>query len=52
MTFSLIEILIFFTNSSAYIYCLEVISHHIKEILYVNTNSRENKEIKTKRYAF
>ena len=31
-----------FINSSMDIYYLEFISHHIKEILYVNTNSKEN----------
>ena len=40
-----------FINSSIDVYCLEFISHHIKEILYVNTNSKgsqswnKNKEI-------
>ena len=29
-------------NSSIDFYCLELISHHIKEILYVNTNSKGN----------
>ena len=31
-----------FINSSIDIYCLEFISHHIKEILCVNTNSKGN----------
>ena len=29
-----------------------VYSHHIKEILYVNTNSKEDHEIKAKRNTF
>ena len=29
-------------NSSIDVYCLELISHHIKEILNVNTNSKGN----------
>ena len=33
---------------------MEFVSHHIKEILYVNTNSKgkTSHEIKTKRYTF
>ena len=33
-------------------YYLGFISHLIKEILYLNTNFKENHEIKTKRYTF
>ena len=29
-------------NSSIDVYCLELISHHIKEILNINTNSKGN----------
>ena len=43
MTYSFLELLIFFfVNSSIDIYCLDFISHHINEILYVNTNSNRN----------
>ena len=34
MTYSYLELLIFFNNASIDIYCLEFISDHIKEILY------------------
>ena len=35
-----------FINSSIDIYCLVFISHHIKQILSVNTNSKENQSWK------
>ena len=42
----------FFWLPLADIYCLEFISHHIKEILYVNTNSKVKiTEMKAKRHA-
>ena len=47
MTHSLFELLIFFLLTLLIfflldIYCLEFISHHIKEILYINTDSKGN----------
>ena len=42
MTYSFLELLIFFWLTQVDIYCLEFISHHITEILYVNTNSKGN----------
>ena len=51
MKYSFLELLILFWTTID-IYCLEFISHHIKEILHVNTNSnrkqswkKQNKEI-------
>ena len=51
------ELLITFWLTLVGIYCLEFISHYIKEILYVNKNSKGNQswnnhEIKAKRYRF
>ena len=40
MAYSFVELLIFFWLSQVDIYCLEFISHHITEILYLNTNSK------------
>ena len=42
MTYSFLELLIFFWLTQVDIYCLEFISHHITEILYLNTNSKGN----------
>ena len=42
MTYSFLELLIFFWLTLLDIYYLEFISHHIKGILYVNTNSKGN----------
>ena len=42
MTYSFLELLIFFWLTQVDIYCLEFISHHIKEILYLNINSKGN----------
>ena len=39
MTYSFLVLLIFLLSTLVNIYYLEFISHHIKEILYVNTNS-------------
>ena len=36
--YSFLELLIFFWLTLVNIYCLEFISHYIKEILYINTN--------------
>ena len=36
MTYSFLELLIFFWLTLVDIYCLELISHHAKEILYGN----------------
>ena len=44
MTYSFLELLIFF--------CLEFISHHTKEILYVNTNFMGNESWNTKMNLF
>ena len=43
MTYSFLELLIFFWLTEADIDCLEFISHHITEILYLNTKSKGNK---------
>ena len=51
MTYSFLELLILFGLTLVDIYCLGFISHHIKEILYVNTNSKGNQsEHKNKRF--
>ena len=42
VTYSFLELLIFFSLPLADTYCLEFFSHHIKEILNVNTNSKRN----------
>ena len=42
MTYYFLELLIFFWLTQVDIYCLEFISHHITEILYLNTNSKGN----------
>ena len=43
MTYSFFELLIFFWLAQVDIDCLlEFISHHITEILYLNTNSKGN----------
>ena len=42
MTYSFLEILIFFWLTQVDIYCLEFISHHIKELLYLNINPKGN----------
>ena len=42
MTYSFLELLIFFWFTQVDIYCLEFISHHIKGILYLNINSKGN----------
>ena len=42
MTYSFLELLIFFWLTQIDINCLEFISHHITEILYLNTNSKGN----------
>ena len=42
MTYSFLELLIFFWLTQVDIYCLEFISHHITEILHLNTNSKGN----------
>ena len=42
MTFSFLELLIFFWLPLADTYCLEFFSDYIKEILYVNANSKRN----------
>ena len=42
MTYSFLELSILFWLTQVDIYCLEFISHHIKEILYLNTNSKGN----------
>ena len=42
MTYSFLELLIFFWLTQVDIYCLEFISHHITEILYLNTKSKGN----------
>ena len=44
MTCSFYELLILFWLTLEDIYCLEFISHYIKEILYVNENFRGNHE--------
>ena len=46
MTYSFPELLIFFRLTQANIYCLKFISHHITEILYLNTPKENNHEIK------
>ena len=48
MTYYFIELLIFFWLTLADNCCLEFISHYIKEILYVNTNSKGNQSWNTK----
>ena len=40
--FSFLELLIFFWLTLIHIHCLGFISHHLNEILYVNTNSERN----------
>ena len=40
MTYSFLELLIFFWLTQVDIDCLEFISHHNKEMLYLNTNSK------------
>ena len=48
MTCSFFDLLIFCLFTLINIYYLEFISHYIKEILYINTNSKGNiKEIQT-----
>ena len=42
MTYSFLELLIYFWLTLVNIYCLEFISHYIKKILYINTNSKGN----------
>ena len=42
MTYSFLELLIFFWLPLADIYCLEFFSHYIKEILDLNINSKRN----------
>ena len=42
MTYSFLELLIFFWWTQVDIYSLEFISHHITEILYLKTNSKRN----------
>ena len=42
MTYSFLELLIFFCLTQVHIDCLEFISQHIAKILYLNTNSKEN----------
>ena len=42
MIYSFLELLIFFWLTQVDIYCLEFISHHITEILYLNTDSNRN----------
>ena len=47
MTYSFLELLIFFWLTQVDIDCLEFISHHITEIWYLNTTPKEtNHEIK------
>ena len=42
-----------FINSNIYIYCLEFISHHMKEIFrQIQTPKETNHKIKAKRYIF
>ena len=43
MTYSFLELLIFFWLTEVDIDCLEFISHHITEILHLNTKSKGNK---------
>ena len=45
MTYSVLELLIFFWLAVADIYFLEFISHHVKEILYVNEYKLHGKPI-------
>ena len=52
MTCIFFELLIFFWLTLVDIYCLQFVSHYIKEILYVNTTSKGNHETNTKRYKF
>ena len=48
MTYSFLELLIFFWLTQVDIYCLEFISYHITEIFYMETTPKEtNHEIKT-----
>ena len=47
MSYSFLKLLIFFRLILVDIYCLEFISHHIKEILHGNTNSKENQKNKS-----
>ena len=52
ITCSFLELLIFFWLTLADIYCLEFISHHIKEIFYVNKDSKGNQSWKKKFHLF
>ena len=47
----LLELLIFFCLTVVDIYCLKFVSHHIKEILYVNTKSKWNQSWKKKSFS-
>ena len=48
MTYSFLELLIFFWLTQVDIYCLEFISYHITEIFYMETTPKEtNHKIKT-----
>ena len=42
MTYSFLELLIFFWLTQVDTYCLEIISYHITEILYLDTISKGN----------
>ena len=52
MTCSFLEPLIFFWLNIVDWSCLEFISHIIKEILYVDPNSKENQSWNKKRHIF
>ena len=52
MTYSFLELLIFFWLAVVDIWCLEFISHHAKEILYINEYELHGKPITKEKQTF